>query len=706
VNKDADGSTAHDALQHALERLRAAGGDGRALGHDHLAVIRHHAVARMRQGSRPADLAAEYGLARATLYRWRERGKAGDHELEARPGGRTPYKMLPESRRVLREALLADPRRLGLGRPLWSRSLVARFLREQARVVLSGKHLRVLLRQLGLWPASGLPTYAEQCAKVPEWLAEEFGRVRARAEAQAAPLFFLQIMPLPGELQLMSIVRTNGTQRSFAVLPADNALDDVHGEFLDRVLATRTGPIFLITDPLIAPSTRAVAAAARRRSSRLTLVHLPAPRDPGFRAALRQSALTEHRAVHARLRANLDGVCDESAALALDGPRLHQPVLSALLDVVDRRRQAQNLRERYGKLRKAAETIAADSRQTARQVRAELNQLIAACRHGDNKIGITQLTAATGMTRNTINLVARRATEPTPSLLQSHTSPAEAINRVSRTASQWRELSRQCEADLQLVACVSDLFDKAAAVERQTGADRDQAIMVCHQAGLSVRDIAEHAGLSESMIYALIGPTTPGRHGQDPLLARLGEVAARWRFARDQTGRARRRRNEQEELRRQAIATETSCRMQRNRLIELCASSGYTIAEIAAWSGMDVATATGSLSAPQRQVTFEQGQQALQKLRTAVEQLQEASWEVDRQRLQCERLEAERRSYAQAENALRRQRDQVLLMCRAGGATIATLAAVVQVDAHTIREALRAANEDDEAEEDALFASR
>ncbi|MEU4703156.1 hypothetical protein [Nonomuraea dietziae] len=703
MNKDADGSTAHDALQHALERLRAAGGDGRALGHDHLAVIRHHAVARMRQGSRPADLAAEYGLARATLYRWRERGRAGDHELEARPEGRAPYKMLPESRRVLREALLADPRRLGLGRPLWSRALVARYLREQARVVLSGKHLRVLLRQLGLWPASGLPTYAEQCAKVPEWLAEEFGRVRARAEAQAAPLFFLQIMPLPGELQLMSIVRTNGTQRSFAVLPADNGLDDVHGEFLDRVLATRTGPIFLITDPLIAPSTRAVAAAARQRSSRLTLVHLPAPRDAGVRTALRQSALTEHRAVHARLRAAVDAVCEESSALAQDRPLLGRPVRSALLDAVRLRRQAQALRERCSALRKAAEAVTAQSRQTAKQARAELNQLIAASRRSDSKIGITELAAATGMTRNAINLVVRRTAELPP---QYPMFAPEAINRVSRTAEQWRELCAQHESDVRLVALAGDVFDKAAAVERQIAADRDQAVIACHQAGTSVRDLARDAGVSENLVYALIGPITPGRHGSDPLLARLGEVAARWRSARDQTGTARRRRAEQEELRRQAIATETSCRARRNRLIELCASSGYTMTEIAAWSGMDLATAAGSLSARRRQVTSEEGRQALQELRTAVEQVQEARCEVDRQRLLCERLEADRRRHAQAEDAVRRERDQVLLQCRGAGATIATLAACVQVDAHTIREALRAAAAGDAAKEEALATSR
>ncbi|GAA2815279.1 hypothetical protein GCM10020219_104760 [Nonomuraea dietziae] len=98
----------------------------------------------------------------------------------------------------------------------------------------------------------------------------------------------------------------------------------------------------------------------------------------------------------------------------------------------------------------------------------------AAVRAGDNQVAITELAGAAGLNRNTINLVVRRTTEPTQAPLQSVTSAPEAIRHVSRTAEQWRELTDQQQADLQLVEGISDLFDKATAVEGQSGGERDQ----------------------------------------------------------------------------------------------------------------------------------------------------------------------------------------------------------------------------------------
>ncbi|MEV1176843.1 hypothetical protein AB0J09_51485, partial [Nonomuraea sp. NPDC049784] len=103
----------NDALAQALRRLRAAG-DGRSLDHESLAVIRRAAIARMQNGEQPAQLAREYGLARYTLYYWRSLARQGNRRAsQAAPEGRTPYKVSPQAREQLRQAVLSDPRELG-----------------------------------------------------------------------------------------------------------------------------------------------------------------------------------------------------------------------------------------------------------------------------------------------------------------------------------------------------------------------------------------------------------------------------------------------------------------------------------------------------------------------------------------------------------------------------------------------------------------
>ncbi|MBB3733828.1 hypothetical protein [Nonomuraea dietziae] len=700
-----------DALTQALRRLREAGGDGRSLDHESLAVIRRAAIARMRAGERPAGLASEYGLTRGTLYYWRSLAEEGHPRAsQAAPGGRTPYKVSPQAREQLRQAVLGDPRAVGLTRPLWNRGLVRWYLREHLNTDISANHVRLLLQQLQLWPATNPPAYAQQCALVPWWVETEFGAIRTRAETSGAPLYFLQVTAVEAgaELRLMSLVQTKGAARDFALLPAEaeGGLEQACGRFLDRVLDLHSGPVVLIGDPLIAPTMRAMAAAAAARS-RISLMHLPAPHEHEHRAVLHRASLEEQQLERARLRAAVD-----AAAAAVTQPQLtpeqgddlgnatvrpaadghaapsppHQHLLDDLVKDVRRRHQAQRLAAHYAHLQTLAEAAQTRSKHDLGQLRRELNQLLRAGRELD--LGAPELAAATGLTRNTVNLVLRR----TPPPEHAPATPAQALAKVGEAARLWRQAEESHSQDRQLSALLAEHKSKATAAERQACADRDQAIRACAQGGVAVSVIAAAAGVSDSLIYALTAdgdlPEYPGAAAE---MRQLAISLARWREARHQAESARQRLAEHDMVRRQASEDEHVLQQRRNILIARCVASGYTVGEIATWAELDVATVTGSLSAPVAEVSPEDGRQALDDLIEVSRSWRNARQEAAEQRAWAEQLDAERRRCLDQEEAARRQRNRALLACRRKGVSIGALATRLRVDTRMVREALQAA---------------
>ncbi|MEV4117030.1 hypothetical protein [Nonomuraea sp. NPDC049695] len=733
-------NTPDTALAQALRRLRDAGGDGRSLDHETLAVIRRAAIARMQAGERPAALAREYGLARGTLYYWRSLAAEGNpRATQAAPEGRTPYKVSPKRREQLRQAVLSDPRTLGLTRPLWTRGLVRWYLREHLNTDISANHVRLLLQQLRLWPATNPPTYSQQCELAPGWAETEFGRIRARADAAGSPVYFLQIIAVGDGVRLMSLVQTKGAARDFALLTADDGPEQACGVFLERVLALHGDTqVVLIGDPLIAPSMRAMASAAARHNGRITLIHLPAPQQHAPRAALYEATLEEHRQELLELRAaaaaiaadaEADLAADGSAAVGLfggeagvvrggtTGPALahadahagaHTAGQRQLLDTLGqagaRRRHARRLATRYAHLQALAEAAQARGNSVLGQVRQELNQLLRAGR----ELGISapELAAATALTRNAVNLLVRR-TPLTPTAL----NPVQVLEAATAQAALWRRAKASYHDSRQLSIFVAELKAKAVASERQARDDRDRVIAACAREGLAGATIAAAAQVSDSLVYTITNAGSMLDVGDaDEQVQALRTSMDRWRQAREQGTRARQRLLEHQAVRRQAGDEEESWQERRNLLIRKCVASGYTTGEISTWADLDHATVRGQLSVLAGEVSLEEGQQALQELAEVSRSWRQAQQRAAEQRARGERLILERRRCLDQEEAARRERNRALLACRRAGLSIATLATLVRADSRMIREALQAgeaSEEHDGGEEvdtvDALF---
>ncbi|MEV1176592.1 hypothetical protein, partial [Nonomuraea sp. NPDC049784] len=315
--------------------------------------------------------------------------------------------------------------------------------------------------------------------------------------------------------------------------------------------------------------------------------------------------------------------------------------------------------------------------------------------------GAPELAAATGLTRNAVNLVLRR----TPVAATPMTTPTHALEEVAAAARLWRQAEASYRDDQMLCVLVTELKTKAGAGERRACADRDEAMLACVRDGLPTGIIAETAEVSGSLIYTMTSTSTSdlGEHpGAEAELRQLAISVARWREARQRSALAGQRVSEHEANRRQAKVDERARQERRNELIARCAASGYTPGEIARWADLDVGTVTGSLSTPVGEVSLEDGRQALLELSEVSRAWRQAQQEAADQRALGELLASERRRCLGQEDSARRERNRALLACRRAGVTIAVLAARAQTDTRTIREALQkaeAAEQQEESEE-------
>ena len=125
--------------------------DGRKISPEAMEEIRIRAVERVQAGESPEVVIKTLGFARACIYNWLARYRAGGwHRLRTGQRSGRPKKLTgTQIKWVYKTVRDKDPRQLKFEFALWTRSMVADLIKHQFGIRLSSTSVGRLLHQLG-----------------------------------------------------------------------------------------------------------------------------------------------------------------------------------------------------------------------------------------------------------------------------------------------------------------------------------------------------------------------------------------------------------------------------------------------------------------------------------------------------------------------------------------------------------------------------
>lgn len=114
---------------------------------------RLRAVALLREGFTPVEVARRLGVDRRSVRRWRAAHDAeGKKGVAARPASGRPQKLDEEGRRRLEELLVGGAQGCGFPTDLWTCPRIAELIRRKFKIDYHVDHVGRLLRSMGWSP--------------------------------------------------------------------------------------------------------------------------------------------------------------------------------------------------------------------------------------------------------------------------------------------------------------------------------------------------------------------------------------------------------------------------------------------------------------------------------------------------------------------------------------------------------------------------
>ena len=277
--------------------------DARELSDEVLEALRLRALRGCQLGLTETQVAQVLGVARETVSRWWS--AYADHGVQALPQRRTGRP--PGSGRVLTGAqaehiqhLLRthQPEELGVASPLWTRPAVADLIKREFDLILA---VRTVGRYLARWGFTAKRprrhSRDQDPDEVKEWLEMTYPAIEDRAEREGATIYWgdetgvaADHLPATGyaprgepatidvpdrhiRASQISAVANTGEVRFMTYARAMNAA--LFLVFLDRLLRSTTGKVFLIVDRLRAHMTPAVQEWVAAHRERIEVFYLP-----------------------------------------------------------------------------------------------------------------------------------------------------------------------------------------------------------------------------------------------------------------------------------------------------------------------------------------------------------------------------------------------------------------------------------------------
>lgn len=167
--------------------------DGRTLSPKTQEEIRIRAVQRVQDGESPEKVIQALGFARACIYNWLARYRAGKWDA-LKTGGRSgrPRKLYGRHLSgIYRTVVEKDPLQMKFPFALWTRAMIATVIRRKFGVKLSDASVGRLMRQLGLSCQKPLfRAYQQSPEAVEQWKNTVFPEIRKRAKKLGASIYF------------------------------------------------------------------------------------------------------------------------------------------------------------------------------------------------------------------------------------------------------------------------------------------------------------------------------------------------------------------------------------------------------------------------------------------------------------------------------------------------------------------------------------
>ena len=275
-------------------------GDGRQLSHETLEEIRIRAVLQVEAGESPEVVIKALGFSRRCIYNWLAAYREGGLEaLKAKKLEGRPTKLSGKQIQQLYGFIVnKTPLQFNFSFALWTCALIRELIRKRFDVHLSEVSVSRLMKKLGLSPQRPLfHAYQQDPAKVEAYLKEEYPKIKKRAKARGARIFFGDEASIRSDYHSGTtwapkgetpVIRTTGARFKINMLSVISARGelrfmltekgltaDLFIEFLKRLMKGADGPVFLILDGHAVHRSRKVRAFVESTEGMLELYFLP-----------------------------------------------------------------------------------------------------------------------------------------------------------------------------------------------------------------------------------------------------------------------------------------------------------------------------------------------------------------------------------------------------------------------------------------------
>ena len=278
--------------------------DARTLNQDAQQELRRRAIKMLEKGRTQKAVAEELEVSRQAVNMWAKRyAKSGWTGIRKGLRGRragTQRKLTDEQEETVRK-LICDktPDQLKLKFALWNREAVRQLIWERFEIDYSLQSLSLVLKRWGFTPQRPLKkAYEQRPEKVRVWLEEEYPKVKARAKAEQAEIWWgdetaikpechyrrsyspkgkTPVVRQPAKRFHSSLISAINNQGNMQWMPLDQALNaELMIKFLRQLIKYRKRKTILILDNLKVHHAHLVREWVQKHHERIELVFLPA----------------------------------------------------------------------------------------------------------------------------------------------------------------------------------------------------------------------------------------------------------------------------------------------------------------------------------------------------------------------------------------------------------------------------------------------
>lgn len=145
---------------------------------------RVRAIALLKEGFTPVEVARRLGVERRSVRRWRAAHDDGGRKgLAARPTPGRPRKLDARARQRLEQLLLRGPESCGFPTDLWTCPRIAQVIRREFDVDYHVDHVSRILRSLGWSPQKPERRARERDeAAIRRWIKVEWPRIKKKPD--------------------------------------------------------------------------------------------------------------------------------------------------------------------------------------------------------------------------------------------------------------------------------------------------------------------------------------------------------------------------------------------------------------------------------------------------------------------------------------------------------------------------------------------